>query len=193
MDVLDLEAGVHLLMTPSSFSLFMDAPSSEWEAREFGHWEVKQHTSVLDIRAILPVFTAFQECLAGNIVALMFDSLTVATYFNKWGGTVPLPLCLLMHQILSWLEPHCRDRHFDRVVSPSQYLWRNLSTVGKTRFTLFATSWKKKLPIYIFLLPTPCAWKEDAFQNSWSRLEICPFPPSMLNCEVIIDTGHCPV
>ena len=50
----------------------------------------------------------------------------------------------------------------------------------------FLTRVNTKLPLYVFPIPDPMAWKEDDFQHSWDDLSVYAFPPFTLLRQILL-------
>ena len=50
----------------------------------------------------------------------------------------------------------------------------------------FDTRVNTKLPLYVFPIPDPMAWKEDDFQHSWDDLTVYAFPPFTLLRQILL-------
>ena len=165
------------------------------------------HINLLEMKALFPGSSAFQEDVAGHHVTAMCYNSTVVAYVNKQGGTVSRPLCLLTSRLLRWTESfdvHLEARYLPgesnvladvlsrrgQVVGTEWSLHPQVARAllrawGNPSIDLFATCLNAKLPLYCSLVPDPQAVFEDAFRHPWDDLDLYAFPPFALVGRVI--------
>ena len=152
------------------------------------------------MRAVLIALLAFWVNRIGHSLVLITNNCSVATYLNKQVGTVPLSLCQLTQEMMTWTELHAveitrdnpedkycngpadslRSIHHDRMVISSFRILGNLFGLWKG-LNLFPCHVKKS-QASVSQGPDSMTWKENTSQHPWDHLDFCAFPLFSLIC-----------
>ena len=154
--------------------------------------EEQLHINVSERKAVCLGLDAFLDTVAGESAVLMSNNAIVITYLKKQGGTMSKALCNLAQEIILWSELHFvtlsvsyipgkmnvladqpRPGPSHGVVSPSQGVRLDLRGFRSTSCGLVCYWGNSKLPLYVFPVPDPMAWKQDTFQHPSSSLVSC--------------------
>ena len=128
----------------------------------------------------------------------MSDHASVVAYLRHQGGTVSQRLCLMASEVSQWTKRHSfqlKARHIpgrknilaDQLSRPGQVPpteWSLLpqvfegigSVFGCPHLDLFAARANARLPLYVFPVPEPLAWKQDAFHLQWDQSVLVCLP-----------------
>ena len=150
---------------------------------------------------------AFLPLWSVQSVVLMSDNALIVTYLRHQDGTISRTLCLMASEITMWTERHldCLSVRYipgrknilanqlsrlDQVLPMEWSLLPRVfegicSVFGRPHLDLFATRANTKLPLYVFPVPNPLAWKQDAFQHPWDHLSTYAFLPFALLRQVL--------
>ena len=104
--------GVRFGTPAPDLHLYSDSSQSGWGAHLLdrvvsGVWSEQEkllHINLLEMKALFLSLQSFQELVTGHCVTAMCDNSMVVSCVNKQGGTVSRPLCLLVSQLLRWME-----------------------------------------------------------------------------------------
>ena len=187
--------------SPSLF-WYTNASLSDWgvhllELTASGVWseeESVEHINMLEMKAVALVLAALLHQLLGKNVILINDNASVVAYLQHQGSTVSQMLCLMASEITRWIEwnlvqlsaryilgrknilagqPSCPGKVLPKEWSVLLKVFKGTCSVFD-HLDLFAARVNVKLPLYVFPVPDPLAWKQDAFQS--------PVGPSVSVC-----------